>query len=98
MTIPARPRLGGAPIVMIVCGVLGFSAEGAAGKPRRADLKVSGATLSAAPAAGARVIVRATVRNAGKAAAGRRWCPWRSRGCARRWRAGRSRSSSAGRR
>jgi hypothetical protein len=55
---------------MIVCGALGFSAEGAAGKPRRADLKVTGATLSAAPSAGGRATVRATVRNAGKAGAG----------------------------
>ena len=55
---------------MIVCGVLGFSAEGSAGKPRRADLRVTGATLSATPSAGGKVTVRATVRNAGKAGAG----------------------------
>ena len=54
---------------MIVCVALGCAAEGAAGKPRRADLKVSGAALSSVPAAGERVIVRATVRNTGKAAA-----------------------------
>jgi hypothetical protein len=52
-----------------VCGVLGFLAEGADGKPRRADLKVSAASLSGQPVAGARVTVRATVRNAGKAKA-----------------------------
>jgi hypothetical protein len=71
VTIPARRRHGGAPIVLIACGVLALVPAVAAGKPRRADLTVAAVTLSAAPAAGATVKARVTVRNTQKVSAPR---------------------------
>jgi YD repeat-containing protein len=52
-----------------VCGVFAFLPGGAAAKSRRADLTVGAVSLSATPAAGAKVSVRVMVRNAGKAVA-----------------------------
>ena len=70
----------------------------AVGKPRRADLSVSKVSLSAGPALGATVKLRAVVRNAGRRPRGRPSCRWAWPGCARRSRASGSHGCGGARR